>query len=111
MSAKKRKRPEMKKKLLFGTGAGLLVLVTSWVFRLWTPSHKETHPALPPHSFYSFTLTESDARIPCVQAEIEGIPFLGQLDMGYEGVLSLPKHLLDQLARKSDAGTALFTGI
>jgi hypothetical protein len=101
----------MKKALIIGTGLCFIALVTSWVFRLWTPSHEKIHPALPPHSFYSFTLTEANGRIPCLQAEIEGIPFSAKLDIGYDGVLSLPKHLLDQLTYKCDAGTALFGGI
>ena len=101
----------MKKLLIIGTNTCLIVLATSWAFKLWTPSHEKIHPSLPPHSFYPFTLTESDARIPCLQAEIEGIPFLAKLDIGYDGVLSLPKHLLEQLAHKRDAETVLFKGI
>lgn len=101
----------MKKKLIIGASTCFIVLVTVWALRLWISSHEKIHPALPPHSFYSFTLTESDARIPCLQVEIEGIPFLVKLDMGYEGVLTLPKHLLEQLKHKSDAGTVLFAGI
>ena len=100
----------MKKHLIIGAGACFIVLVTGWAFRLWMPSH-EIHPALPPHSFYSFTLTESDSRLPYLQAEIEEIPFLAQLDMGYDGVLTLPKHLLEQLTHKSDSGTVVFGGI
>lgn len=97
----------MKKFLTVSAIICFIVLIIGWAFRLWTPSHEKIDPALPPHSFYSFTLTESDARIPCLQAEIEGISFLAKLDMGYDGVLSLPKHLLDQLMHKCDAGTIL----
>lgn len=100
----------MKKLLIIGTTC-LIVLATSWALKLWTPSHEKIHPSLPPHSFYPFTLTESGARIPCLQAEIEGIPFLAKLDMGYHGVLSLPKHLLEQLAHKRYAETTFFKGI
>ena len=101
----------MKKKLIIGAGTCLIVLVIGWAFTLWVPNHEKIHSALPPHSFYSFTLTESDSRLPYLQAEIEGIPFLAQLDMGYEGVLTLPKHLLEQLKHKSDSGKVLFAGI
>lgn len=100
----------MKKSLIIISSC-LIVLAIGWVFKLWTPSHEKQHSALPPHSFYSFALTRSDARIPCLQGKIEGISFLAKLDMGYDGVLSLPKHLLEQLKNKSDDGTALFAGI
>ena len=109
--ARKRKRNKMKKKLIIAAGTCCIVLVTHWALRSWTPSHAKIRTSLPPHSFYSFALTESDGRIPCLQAEIEGISFLAKLDMGYDGVLSLPKHLLEQLTHKSDAGTVLFTSI
>ncbi len=101
----------MKKKLLIGLGICFIALAIGWTVKLLTPNHEKIHSALPPHSFYSFTLTESDSRIPCLQAEIEGIPFLAKLDMGYDGVLSLPKHLLEQLTHKYDEGTVLFAGI
>ena len=101
----------MKKNLIIAAGICFIVLVTNWALKLWMPSHEKIRTSLPPHSFYSFTLTESDGRIPCLQAEIEGISFLAKLDMGYDGVLSLPKHLLDQLTHKSDAGTVLFASI
>jgi hypothetical protein len=101
----------MKKKLIVGASACLIVLATGLIFSLWWLKHKKIHPALPPHSFYSFALTESDARIPCLKVEIEGIPFLAKLDIGYDGVLSLPKHILEQLTHKCDAGTVLYASI
>ncbi|MGC1879219.1 MAG: hypothetical protein WA347_03185 [Rhabdochlamydiaceae bacterium] len=101
----------MKKFLIVGTSICFVVLLIGWAFRLWIPSREKIHPALPANSFYSFTLTRSDARIPCLQAEIEEIPFLAKLDMGYDGVLSLPKHLLQQLTHKCHSGTILFASI
>ncbi len=109
MLAKKKNR--MKKKLIIGASICFILLITGWAFRSWMPSHERIHSALPPHSFYSFTLTESDARIPCLQAEVEGIPFQVELDIGHDGILSLPKHLLEQLTYKSDSGTVFFAGI
>lgn len=97
----------MRKFFTIGTSVCFIGVIIGWVFKLWTPSHEKISPALPPHSFYSFTLTESGGRIPCLQAEIEGIEFLAELDMGYDGVLSLPKHLLEKLTHKCEAGTAL----
>jgi hypothetical protein len=107
---RKAKRNRLKNLLIIGTGAFFISLITGWSFG-WLHNHEKIHPALPAHSFYLFTLTESGARIPCLQAEVEGISFLAQLDMGFAGVLSLPKDLLEQLTHKSDAGTVLFTGI
>ncbi|MBS0607208.1 MAG: hypothetical protein JSR57_09675 [Verrucomicrobia bacterium] len=101
----------MKKFLAWSASVCFVVLTIGWAFRLWTLSHEKIYPALPPHSFYSFTLTESDANIPCLQAEIEGISFLAKLDMGYDGVLSLPKDLLEQLIHKRDVGTVLYGSI
>ena len=101
----------MKKPLFIGSGICLVILVIGWVAKVWMPSHEELHKALPSHTFYSFTLVESAGRIPCLQAEIEGIPFLAKLDIGYDGVLSLPKYLLDQLTYKRNEGTVLFAGI
>ena len=101
----------MKKFLVVSASSCLIMLVIGWALKLWPPSNEKIYPALPIHSFYSFTLTRSDARIPCLQAEIEGIPFLAKLDMGYDGVLSLPKHLLEQLAHKSGAGTVLLANM
>ncbi len=101
----------MKKFLAWSASVCFIALIIGWAFRLWTPGREKNHPALPPHSFYSFALTESDARIPCLQAEIEGISFPAKLDMGYEGVLSLPKNLLEQLVHKCDAGTVLHGGL
>lgn len=101
----------MKKIIIASTSFCFITLMISWAFRLWVPHHEKIHSALPSHSFYSFTLTESDASIPCLKAEIEGIPFLAKLDMGYDGVLSLPKLLLDQLIYKYDARTILTASI
>jgi hypothetical protein len=101
----------VKKTLVIATSACLIALATGWAFKLWKPGHEKPEPVLSPHSFYSLTFSESDARIPCLKAEIEGIPFEAELDLGYNGVLSLPKHLLDQLKDKSDDGTVLFAGI
>lgn len=101
----------MKKILLSSAGVCFFALMIGWMFRLWTPSHEKISPALPPHSVYLFPLTECDAHIPCLQAEIEGIPFSAKLDLGYDGVLSLPKHLIEQLMHKCDAGTALYRSI
>lgn len=97
----------MKKLPIISVSICFIALIIGWVFKLWTPSHEKIGPALPAHSFYSFTLTESDAHIPCLRAEIEGISFLAKLDTGYDGVLSLPKYLLEQLTHKCEAGTAL----
>ena len=101
----------MKKRLIISTSACCIALAASWAFKFWKPSHEKPQSALPAHSFYSLTLTESDAQIPCFQAEIEGIPFLIELDLGYNGVLSLPKHLLERLTLKSEEGTVLFGSI
>jgi hypothetical protein len=101
----------VKKPLIIGASACLIALAIGWAFKLWKPGYEKPQSALPPHSFYPLTLTASDARIPCFQAEIEGIPFLLDLDLGYTGVLSLPKHLLEQLTLKPDAETVLFGSI
>ncbi|GEM_PF-4053985 len=101
----------MKKKIKIGLAICFIALAAGWVFKLYMPCHEQDHSALPPNSFYSFTLTESNSRIPCFQTEIEGIPFLAKLDTGYDGVLSLPKYLLEQLTNKCDGGTVFFTGI
>lgn len=106
---RKAKRNRMKKLLIIGAGAFFFTLIGGSFG--WMRSHEKIQPTLPAHSFYSFTLTEADGRIPCLQAEIEGIPFHAQLDMGYDGVLSLPRDLLEQLSHKSNAGTVLFTGL
>jgi hypothetical protein len=106
----KKRKIRVKKSLTIGV-ATCIILAIGWTFRLWMPSHGKIHPALPTHFSYSLTLKESDARIRCLQAEIEGISFLAQLDLGYSGVLSLPKHLLDQLTHKCDAGTVHFASI
>ncbi len=97
----------MKNFLAVGIRISLIALAIGLAFRWYAQSRGKTYPALPPHSFYSFALTESDARIPCLQAEIEGISFLAKLDMGYDGVISIPRHLLEQLEHKCDAGTVL----
>jgi hypothetical protein len=101
----------MKKSLIICIGAFIILLIAASTFKLWAPSPKEAYSGLPPHSSYLFKLIESDHRIPCLQAEVEGISFLAKLDTGYDGVLSLPKHLLDQLTLKSPAGTVFFAGI
>ncbi len=110
-SRQEKGKEELKKPLIIGIITCLFVLATGWVYRLWMPSHEKIHPALPAHSFYSLNLTESNARIPCLKAEIEGVPFLARLDLGYSGVFSLPKSLLEQLTHKSDEGTVLFASI
>ena len=101
----------MKKALIFGVSACFIAFAVCWAFKLWEPSYETPESALPAHSFYSLTLAESGGRIPSLEAEIEGISFDLQLDLGYTGVLTLPKHLLEQLTHKSDAGTALFGSI
>lgn len=97
----------MKKFLAISISICSIAVVIGWAFKLWTPTHEKIPSALPSHSVYSFTLTESDARIPCLEAKIEGISFLAKLDMGYDGVLSLPKHLLEQLMDKGDTEAVL----
>lgn len=101
----------MKKICIISISSCFIALLIGWALRLWMPRHDKIRPALPPHSFYSFTLTKSDAHIPCLQAKIEGIPFIAELDMGYDGVLILPKNILEQLTKKYDAGTVVSTGI
>jgi hypothetical protein len=101
----------VKKTLVIGVSTCLIALATGWAFKLWKPSHEAPEPGLPAHSFYSLTLGESGGRIPSLEAEIEGISFDLQLDLGYTGALTLPEHLLEQLTHKSDAGTALFGSI
>jgi hypothetical protein len=109
---RKRNTNKTKKRLIICISICLIAFFIGWVyFGLRRPSHEKTCPALPEGSFYSFALTRSDARIPCLQAEIESISFPVKLDMGYDGVLSVPQHLLEQFSNKSDAGTTLFTNI
>jgi predicted aspartyl protease len=102
----------MQKRLIIGISICLIALVVGWAyFGLYMPSREKMYHALPARSFYSFTLTHSDTHIPCLQAEIEGVSFPVKLDTGYDGVLSVPKHLLEQFSSKSDAGTIFFASI
>lgn len=101
----------MKKKFSVCIGACAIALLVGLFFKLKAPQTERLRSALPPHSCYSFVLTESDNHIPCLEAEIEGISFLAKLDLGFDGVLSLPKRVLEQLQHKDPAGRVLCASV
>ncbi len=102
---------KLKLSLIIPSFAGLAVMLHLWTNEPKNEPKPCDHFSLRGTYFYSIPVTPLEARIPSIDLEIEGICFQGNLDLGFNGLLSLPEEVLERIPNKLPAGSQISYGI